>query len=375
MHYLTLILKNVARRPARSILTISGIAVAVMAVVALVGIAGGFERSYLSLYKNRGADLMVVRAGSTQQVSSVLDARLGTRIAGLPGVEEVSPTLVDVVSFEEKDLVGVVIQGLPVESRTVQNLAIVDGRRVKTGDVRAVMVGGILAKSLEKKAGDTVELLEGESFDVVGVYESQNVFENGSLILAIEELQALMMREGDVTMFTVIASQKDRGSLEELARQIKALEQGLEALPAREYVDSTVEIRMARAVAWSTSSIALLIGTIGMINTMLTSVFERTRELALLRAIGWRKRSVVQLVLVESMVMGVLGALVGSLAAIGLTRLLGSLPASGRLISGDIAGTVILQGVAIAIVVGLAGGIYPAYRAAGLMPTEGLRHE
>jgi putative ABC transport system permease protein len=75
------------------------------------------------------------------------------------------------------------------------------------------------------------------------------------------------------------------------------------------------------------------------------------------------------------MVMGILGALVGTLAAIGLTRLLGSLPASGRLISGDIAGTVILQGVAIAIVVGLAGGIYPAYRAAGLMPTEGLRHE
>jgi putative ABC transport system permease protein len=221
-----------------------------------------------------------------------------------------------------------------------------------------------------------LEVIEGEPpYQVVGLFRSADVFENGSILMKIEQLQQLMRREGEVTQFAVAAQKSDKASIEQLSRRIKALAPGLETLPAGEYVDTALEVRMAHAVAWLTSTLALLIGAFGMVNTMFAAVVERTRELALLRAIGWRKRTVMKLILCESLLLGMAGAVLGTAAAVGLTRLLSSLPASGRLVSGEIAPEVILQGFAIAAVLSVIGGILPAYRAAQLAPTEGLRRQ
>lgn len=176
-------------------------------------------------------------------------------------------------------------------------------------------------------------------------------------------------------MLTVITEQKTKEALDALREQIASLAPQIEVLPAREYIETAIEVRLARAVAWLTSTIALMIGTIGMINTMLTAVFERTRELAILRAIGWRKGRVMKLILWESIVLGLAGAVTGTLLAIVITQVLSRLPAAGRLVSGEISSGVILQGFLIATLVGLVGGLFPAFRAARLVPTEGLRHE
>jgi putative ABC transport system permease protein len=348
---------------------------AVGAVVALVGIARGFEQSLRAVYEGRGIDLMVLRAGSMQRFSSVLDAGLGQKIRQLPGVQAVYPGLVDVVSFEDLNLFGVVIQGFPRDAGPLENVKLIAGRAMGPRDRRVVMLGKVLAQNLDKTVGQSFEVVPGETFQVVGIYESFNVFENGSMIMALDELQQLMGREGEVTHFMVRSDQHDQATLERLRRQIKALAPAIEAMPTRQYVDASVEIRMARSVAWLTSSIALIVGTIGMINTMLTAVFERTRELAVLRAIGWRKARVVRLILWESVLLGLAGAAVGTVVAIGLTQFLSRLPASGRMVSGEISLEVILQGLLIAVLVGVAGGLYPALRAARLLPTEGLRHE
>jgi len=375
MRFATLVFTNIRRRPTRSALTVSGVAIAVTAVVALVGIARSFEKTLLAIYESRGVDLVVVRAGGVQRLGSVLDETLGEKIRRLPGVGKVSPALAEVVSFEKLDIFGVLVRVLPLERFLLDDIRIVAGRRLQPGDTRAVMLGTVIAKNLETGVGQQVEVVAGKPCEVVGIFESHNLFENGSMIVPLEELQRLMDRKGEITALMVIADRKDRESLDALRDKITSLAPCIEVLLAREYIETAIEVRLARAIAWLTSTIALMVGTIGMINTMLTAVFERTRELAILRAIGWRKSRIVKLILAESIVLGLAGAVAGTILAVVITQVLSRLPAAGRMVSGEISPQVILQGFAIATLVGLVGGLFPAFRAAQLVPTEGLRHE
>jgi putative ABC transport system permease protein len=335
----------------------------------------------LEIYEARGINLLVIEAGRVQWLDSKLDEGLGQELAKREGVRHVSGMMASMISFDEYDVFGVLVRGMPTDSFVLDKIHVIAGRQLQADDERVVMLGASLADGLNKKVGDTVQVVD-EPFKVVGVFESKNVFENGSMIMPLAELQRLEYREEEVTLFNIVAEHGDRQSIESLRDDIQnelpkatPLAKNLKAVPTREFVDTAVEIRLARSVAWLTSTIALVVGTIGMINTMLTAVFERTQELALLRAIGWRKGTVIRMIMLESMLLGMIGAVLGTLAAIGLNKFLSVLPASEHLVAGDVSAGVVLQGFAVAVVVGLAGGLFPAYRAARLAPTDGLRHE
>lgn len=382
MHFCTLIGKNLFRRPVRSLLTASGVALAVGAVVALLGVARGFEDSLLQVLQGHGVDIVVTRAGKTDRMTSVLDQRWGPLVAGIEGVEKVAGALMDVVDFREANLIGVFIQGWPADSFVFEQLSVRSGRRLHPGDRQCVLLGAKLAEILQKGDGDTVEI-EMQPFRVVGVYESYNLYENRSAIMPLEDFQRLMDRQGQVMAFHVMVRQgADKSSLvEEVCRQIETLadEHGrrlpLEARPAYDYVKSTLQIRQVQAMAWVTSVIACVIGAVGMLNTMIMSVFERTHEIGILRAIGWRKRRIVRMILGESLLLCLAGATLGVLAAVAGVYWLSTLPAVAGLVQGKISPVVIGQGYAIAVLVGLAGGLYPACRGAWLSPTEAIRHE
>lgn len=374
MRLINVAFKNMRRRRLRSALTIAGVSIAVAAVVALVGAVGSFERQLLAVFQNRGIDLVVAGATTVQRLQSSLDEDLGRRIAQLPGVKHAACALIENFSFPELDVLGVVVRGLEPNSFVLNEIALIDGRSLEPGDNDVMLMGKMLANTLSKRVGDRFELVPGRSFRIVGVFDSFNLLESNSLVVPLAALQDLMDRRGKATVFMVVAADGSQAAVESLAAQIKPLAPNIDVLPARQYVDSLIEVRLARAVAWFTSTLALIVGTIGVVNTMLTAVFERTRELAVLRAVGWRRATIVKMILFESALLSILGAVVGCAMAWGLTQMLRLTP-TGRLISGEIGWDIVAQGFALALLVGIAGGSYPAWRAARLLPTEGLRHE
>lgn len=374
MHFLTFVVKNLIRRPIRSVLTVVGLSVAICAVVALVGIAEGFKRSFLELYQQRGVDLVVLRAGASDYLTSTLDQSLEARLRRVPGVKNVTGGQLDFVSFEEHDLFLVNVNGWEPGCFLFDELKILEGRTLRADDRKAVMLGAVLAKNLGKKAGDHIELYGQPDFEVVGVFESFHLYENSGIVMPLAELQRAKDQPGRVTGFTVIVDERS-DDLETVQRRIQAIDRGLLVLKTEDYASSTMQFRAAEGMAWLTSAVALIVGAIGMLNTMAMSVFERTGELGLLRAVGWRKSRVVRMILAEAEVLSISAAVLGTVAARLLTRLLANVGPTRGLIEGRFDPDVIARGFLVAVLLGLFGALYPALRAARLAPTEALRNQ
>jgi putative ABC transport system permease protein len=376
MRLITLVYRNITRRRIRSALTVSGMAVAVAAVVALVGISDGFQRSMLDMYQSHGVDIVVVRARVADRMTSELDQSIGGKIAAIPPVSTVEPVLLDVVSLEALGPVGVVVQGLEPTERMKHERQLAAGQWFAADEPHVVMLGQILAANLGKHVGDELEIYDNERCRIVGIYDGGNIFDNGAMIVPLAELQRMLDQTNQVTAFNVTVDRDaDTAAVDKVVVAIQALDVGVSAMATESYVATDSKIQIASALAWSISAIALVIGAIGMLNTMIISVFERTSEIGILRAIGWRRSRIVRMILIESSLLSLGGGILGTLVALLIMQVLSRAPAAAGLISGHVAAPVIAQGIFIALLIGILGAIYPAYRAAQLLPTVALRQQ
>jgi putative ABC transport system permease protein len=373
MRRVTIAWKNLRRRPARSLLTVAGLAVAVAAVVSLVGVAESFESSFLSLYTRRGGDLVVQRRGGTVQLSKGVPLSLGDRIRQLPGAGQVIGGLMDMVAFEDRDLFMVIVNGWEPDCPVLDRVKISAGRRLRAGDKSCVMLGRILAANLGKQPGDVVEVYS-QPFRVVGVFESFSVYENGAVFMLLDDLQRQMDRPGQVTGFIVQSKPSgDRAAAVALARQIEALDPQVAAVPCAEFVSSLNQMRVTRTMSWLIAAIACLIGSVGVLNTMAMSVCERRTEIGSLRAMGWRTSRVIRLILSESLLLAVAGAAIGVVAGVAGIMVLSHWHVTSGLVQGDVSYRAIGEGVLTAAAMAVAGAAYPAFRIAHLPPVEALR--
>ncbi|MGO9917250.1 MAG: ABC transporter permease [Isosphaeraceae bacterium] len=382
MWFLTLVVRNLIRRPTRSVLTVAALAVAIGTVVTLLAVADNLRRSFAEVYERRGVDLVVVRSGQADRTSSLLPEQLASRIKKLTFVQSVTGGLVDIISFETAGLYAVPISGRVPNGLLLNDLKITAGRSLEEGDTKCALLGFVLARNLGKRVGDTISIYD-EDFLVAGIFESFNTFENGAVFVPLRELQRLMGRDGFVTGFILILDPKCDKEVAgpQIRQSVETLQDDngrplrLTAMATQDHVGSALQMRIMQAVAWLVSAIALLIGAIGMLNTMMMSVFERTHEIGVLRALGWRKRRILVMILCESLALSLAGAVVGGAGGVLLLQGLSHLPWINGLLPGGVAPIVFIYGLAIAVLMGFTGGLYPAIRSASLVPTEAIRHE
>ena len=373
MRSLTIAAKNLRRRPFRSLLTAAGLAAAVAAIVALVGVAESFESSFLALYTQQGTDLVVQRRGGAVQLSKGVSLKLGQQIRELPGAGQVIGGLMDMVAFESRDLFMVIVNGWEPDCPVLDRVKIQSGRRLQAEDKNCVMLGRILAANLGKQAGDTVEVY-GQPFHVVGIFESFSVYENGAVFMLIDDLQRQMDRPGQVTGYVVQANPPgDPAAVAALKSRIEALDPEIAATPCAEFVGSLNQMRVTRVMSWVISAVACVMGAFGILNTMAMSVFERRTEIGAFRAMGWRTWRVVMLIVQESLLLAGAGSVVGVAGGFLAILALAHWHVTSGLVQGDLPLRAVCEGIAMAALMAILGAAYPALRFARLAPVEALR--
>jgi putative ABC transport system permease protein len=384
MRFYTFILRNVLRRPIRTILTMTGMAVAVVAVVSLVGLASGLKDSMLSLYVNRGVSLIVTDAHAVSPLTGTLPAKVASETSNLPGVAATCAGLVEFQTIEECGSDPIGVQGWPAGNHMFGNLKIQpggEGLSNRPSGSKDVVIGCTLANVKQLKVGQSLTMND-EKLHVVGIFESSEDLENGMVVMLLDTAQKLFGKSDKMTGCTVMVKDTSPEGIEAVRQAIEGpiaekcgVKGKIRAKSPQDFVKENKQVQMVTGFAWMTSTVALIIGGIGVLNTMFMSVFERTREIGILRAIGWPPRRVMRMILMESVLLSIGGGVVGTAGGLGLIVLLSHFPAVSGIVHAAITPGIVLEGFAIAIFVGVAGAAYPAYRGSRLLPTEALRHE
>lgn len=369
MSFFTIVLRSLSRRPVRTGLTLVGISIGIAAVVALVGLAWGYEKSITKQLDIIGIDIVVSNMDGGL-MPKAFDVEIEDRIATLPNVDDTSSVLMHMLSIEDAPLI--MVSGREWGGFTWDKLKVVDGRLPRDGSERAVVLGRLAADVLKKKVGDTVQI-EVEELPVVGIVDGGSVVENGAIILSLSVFQDLTYNQGKVNFVDVrVTPETTEEEVKALCGRIKEVFPEGRALVASEVVGGSQGYRVVRAMSWSTSLLAIIVGVLGVMNTMLMTVFERTHEIGILLAVGWKRRRIMSMIILESALLGLLGGVVGVILGVIGVEILKTTPAIRGLLEPDLSPRLLLTAVAIAIVVGVISGLYPGWRSSRLSPSLAL---
>jgi len=366
-------LRNLLDRPARSGLAVSGVAVACAAWVVLVGVSSGLERSWVDSLRQQGTDMLAVQRRTVDILTATLDAGLASRLASVAGVTSVAGELVDLVELETGDVL--LVSGWQEGSHLWRSQPVLRGRLPGPDEPDGAAIGLAVAEALRKDVGDAIEVA-GRAFRVTGILGETAVRSPRLVILPLQALQEALGKEGKVTVFSLqVAHAGDGAAVADLRARLSAAFPTLSFSPADHVAEADTVLRLLRAFAWGTSTVALALAVILVVNTLLMSVMERTREIGVLSAVGWSQGRVAALLIGEGILVTLTGGVLGASMGLGGLALLARLPRTAGVLITHVTAATVVQVAAAALALGALASGYPAWRAARMPPVDALRNE
>jgi putative ABC transport system permease protein len=371
MSFTSLVFRNLFRQRMRTSLTVVGIAVGITIVVALGAITGGVRQSIGGWLRVGGSDFLVARKGSADLSFSTVSEKEWAALQATAGVERTTGMLIRITRHGSNPYF--VLMGIRPDELAEAQPELVSGRLPSVGSTHELLLGSRASDDTGAAAGSRVTI-DGERFLVTGIYRSEDVITNSGAYAPLATVQKISRMPGVVTAVYVAAEE----GTDPVALAL-AIEDSMPTLTTVSEVDELGKvdqgIRVMDALNLAVSTLAVLLGAIAVMNTMIMAVFERTREFGILRAVGWRGSRIMRLVLTEALFLCLVAAAVGTALGVLATRGVMLIEAVQGLLEPTYSLDVFVRAILIASAVGLVGATYPAYRAVRLSPMEALRHE
>ena len=400
--YLKLAVNSLMKRKLRSWLTMIGIFIGIAAVVSLIGLGEGLRSAITSQFGALGADMITVQASGIQYgppgtgVIAPLEIGLEDKMDKIEGVEFAIPRLLKSGSMEFNDRLQFgIAASMPdgnyrKEIETMVGLKISKGRLLKDGDRNKIVVGNnfadddVFGKAINP--GDKV-LLNGKQFEVVGILKKTgNFFMDGAVIVNDDPLRELFDDTDEISIMAVKVKDRDdiehvKERIEKLMRDERDVKEGEEDFSV-ELATNTIEtinstLFAVQIFVYIIAGISLLVGGIGIMNTMYTAVVERTKEIGIIKSIGGRNSDIFYLFLIESGLLGMVGGIIGTTLGVLLAKGMaaaGAAQLGSDLIQAQISPWLVIGALAFSFIIGCIAGITPAVRASKLHPVDALRY-
>jgi len=417
---LKLSLNELRHSKLRTWLTIIGIIIGIAAVVSIVSIGQGLQATVSSNLGGLGADIITVQSGfnrasggfnfrvggdhnmgtmGTSPSSDNLTIKDLTAIKSVPNIKYLSGIISGrkEISFSGETST-VSIRGVdPSVWKLITNSQLESGRYLSPGDSNTIVIGSRIANTMFKKpiTINSQIALEGRSFKVVGILAESGSFggEDSTIFMPIKTAASILDINPD-QFSSIQLKVADKTTVEEtvnnienrlmLSRHVRADTKDFTVISALSIQQTVGQITSSITLfLGGIAGISLLVGAIGISNTMYMSVTERRKRIGILKALGSTNGEVLRLFLIESatlgLIGGVIGVVLGSVASVMISGIsmgggMGP-PGSRGGITTMVSPELIIFSILFSLVIGVLSGIFPARQAARLQPVDTLRSE
>ncbi len=415
-----LVLRNLRRVRVRTILTTMGVIIGVAAIVVLLSLTMGFQERITEQFEGIG-DIRQINVlgpiegfamGGPQQETKILDDETVEDIEALKGVKAVVPSLSVSGTIEiQRYITALAITGIDTEKGESLDYTVETGRFLRRKDRNVMVVGYKVSEAFREKKtykkvenldifGKKVEIavkrrnLEGleetRTFEarIVGIIEEQGTQADYSVYIPLEmavgisEWQSMqpniLKRQGYESLIVIAEDASDVNSI-----TLKIIDMGYLAFSFKQIIEALDQVfTILEVILLGIGAIALIVAALGIINTMLMSILERTREIGIMKVIGASNTDVVRIFLMEALAIGFLGGVGGVALGYVVAHLIDIFTRMYAAQQGGTIGSMVVMplwlivfAIGFAMLVGLISGVYPARKAADLSPVEALRYQ
>ncbi len=385
--------KNLMRKKIRSLLTLIGISLSAWVLISLLGFNQGYEHSLNKDIDNMGFELMIMAKGCPYEAATMmLKGGTGMRcikesvindVTSQPEVDKTFPMLMTAVFDPNKGESGGIAPYFGVEAKSFSelkpSLKFKQGKWFTRPDTYEVVMGYEAAEFEQREVGESILMPEKDiEFKVVGILERTGTQDDGTIFVPIKTLQKVFARPDEVTTVGIkLKKGVDSARLEERLYKLP----DVQVVSLAQVKDTIMKlISTAKVMVLSIALIAILIAMVGVINTILTSVWERFQEIGILKTIGAMPQDIFKLIWIETLILCITGGILGVILALVLSHVTDLvirhvLPyaPTGGLVLIDL--KLVLVTMAAILCIGLLSGLYPAWKAGKIMPLEAIRGE